>query len=66
MISASSAAAWIGFAGGVIAAVLSTFVGLRARVNERLTRLKSELDAEVHARAVLLDRDLRAEETLAR
>jgi hypothetical protein len=64
---ASSAPAWIGFAGGVIAALLSTFVALRqARVNERLTRLKSELDAEVNARTVLLDRDLRAEETLAR
>jgi hypothetical protein len=67
LAGASTAPAWIGFAGGVLAALLSTFVALRqARVNERLTRLKSELDAEVHARAVHLDRDLRAEETLAR
>ena len=63
---AAPAAAWIGFAGGLIAALLSTFVALRqARVNERLARLKGELDAEVQARAVLLDRDLRAEEMLA-
>jgi hypothetical protein len=64
---AGSLPAWIGLASGVSAALLSTFVALRqARADERLARLKSELDAEVHARAVLLDRDLRAEETLAR
>ena len=64
---ASSVPAWIGLASGVIAALVSAFVALRqARVDERLARLKSELDAEVHARSVLLDRDIRAEETLSR
>jgi hypothetical protein len=63
----ATAVAWIGFAGGVVAALLSTFVALhQANAEVRITRLKSELDAEVQARIMMLDRDLRAEETLAR
>src|SRR4051794_13649562 len=64
---AATAIAWIGLAGGLIATVLSTLVALRqARVDERLARLKGDLDAEGHARAVQLDRDVRAEDTLTR
>jgi hypothetical protein len=59
--------AWIGFAGGVIAALVSAFVALRqSRMSERLTRLSHELDAEVNRQAALFDRDLKAEEVLAR
>jgi hypothetical protein len=75
-------AAWIGFGGGIIAAVMSAAVAIRqSRVNGRLqadlarlnndlgsdlARLNSELQAEVQARGALLERDLRAEEVLAR
>jgi hypothetical protein len=60
-------AAWIGFAGGVVAALVSVFVALRqSQMSERLTRLDHKLDAEVHRQAVLLDRDLQAEQVLAR
>jgi hypothetical protein len=59
--------AWIGFAGGVIAALVSAFVALRqSRMSERLTLLSHELDAEVNRQAALFDRELRAEEVLAR
>jgi hypothetical protein len=48
------AAAWIGFAGGVIAAVISAVVALRqSRLSERLTRLDHELEAQTQAEAVL-------------
>jgi hypothetical protein len=61
------AATWIGFASGIIAALLSAFVAIRqSRMAERLARLNHELDAEVHRRAQLLDRELRAEEVLTR
>ena len=61
------AAAWIGFAGGVLAALLSAFVALRqSRLAERLARVNAELEAEVHRRAALFDRDLRGEEVLTR
>lgn len=61
------APAWIGFAGGVIATLVSAFVALRqSRMAERLARLNHELDAEVSRRAAMLDRDLRAEEVLTR
>jgi hypothetical protein len=61
------AVAWIGFAGGVIAALLSAFVALRqSRMAEGLARLDHDLDAEVHRRAVMLQRDLRAEDVLTR
>jgi hypothetical protein len=67
LADASSLLAWIGLISGVIAALVSAFVALRqARVDERLARLKSELDAEVHTRTARFDRDLRAEETLGR
>jgi hypothetical protein len=60
-------AAWIGFAGGVVAAVMSTLVALRqSRMDERLARLNHDLDAEVHRRTAIVDRDLRAEEILTR
>lgn len=76
------APAWIGFAGGIIAAIVSAVVAIRqsrlngklqadlARLNSELgsdlARLNSELQAEVQARTALLERDLRAEEVLAR
>ncbi len=61
------AAMWIGFAGGVIATIVSAFVALRQqRLAERLARLNSDLEAEVHRRTALFDRDLHAEEVLTR
>jgi hypothetical protein len=61
------AATWIGFAGGVIATVVSALVALRqSRLAERLARLNHELEAEVHRRAALFDRALHAEEVLTR
>jgi hypothetical protein len=75
------APAWIGFAGGIIAAVVSAAVAIRqsrlsgalqadlAQLNSELgadlARLNSELQVEVQARTALLERDLRAEEVLA-
>jgi len=59
--------AWIGFAGGVIAALLSAFVAIRqSRMAERLARLNSDLEAEVHRRTALIDRELDAEKVLTR
>ena len=56
-------AAWIGFAGGVVAAVVSAIVALRqAQQSERLETLKAELEAQRSER----ERDVRAEEVLAR
>lgn len=61
------AVAWIGFAGGVLAALLSGAVALRqARSDERLARLNHDLDAEVHRRTAIIDRDLQAEQVLKR
>jgi hypothetical protein len=80
--ASATAPAWIGFAGGVVAAVVSAAVAIRqsrldgklqadlARLNGQLgsdlARLNSELQAEVQARTAHLERDLRAEEVLAR
>ncbi|MDP8909325.1 MAG: hypothetical protein M3N47_09480, partial [Chloroflexota bacterium] len=59
--------AWIGFAGGAIAVIVSALVALRqARVEERLARLNSDLETEVHRRSALFDRELQAEEVLTR
>jgi hypothetical protein len=59
--------AWIGFAGGVIAAIVSAIVAIRqSRMDERLTRVKHELDVELGRQAALLERDLRAEDVLKR
>jgi len=61
------AAAWIGFAGGVTAALVSAFVAFRqTRMAEQMTKLKSALDAEVHRADALFDRDLQAEQVLTR
>jgi hypothetical protein len=61
------AAAWIGFAGGVVATVVSAVVALRqARMAESLARLNADLEAEVNRRAVMLDRTLNAEDVLTR
>jgi hypothetical protein len=61
------AVAWIGFAGGVVAALVSALVAIRqSRTEERLVRLRSELEAEQQRTAALLDRELRAEEVLTR
>jgi hypothetical protein len=80
--ASAMAPAWIGFAGGILAAIVSAVVAIRqsrlngklqadlARLNSELggdlARLNSELQAEVQARTALLERDLRAEEVLAR
>jgi hypothetical protein len=50
------AAAWIGFAGGVLAAVLSAIVAVR----------QSRVEAEVQEHLLRFERDLRAEEVLKR
>jgi hypothetical protein len=61
------AAAWIGFAGGLIAAVISAAVAIRqSRMAERMTVLKADLDAEVNRQKALLERDLAAEDVLKR
>ena len=70
--------AWIGFASGIVAAIVSVYVAIRqSRSDERLESLKSEfavqleqvktdLATELHRREALIDRDLRAEDVLAR
>lgn len=59
--------AWIGFAGGLIAALVSAFVAVRqSRMAERLARVNSDLEAEVHRRTALIDRELDAEKVLTR
>ena len=61
------AAAWIGLAGAIFAAVLSSAVALRqTRLSERLSRLNHELEAETHRRTAIIDRDLGAEVVLTR
>ncbi len=61
------AAGWIGFAGAIVAAVISVVVAIRqSRTEERLARLHHELDAEVHRRTAIIDRELRAEDVLTR
>jgi len=69
--ASATAPAWIGFAGGIIAAGVSATVAVRqarssGELQADLARLNSELQAEVQARTALLERDLRAEEVLAR
>jgi hypothetical protein len=61
------AVAWIGFVGGLLAAVISALVAMRqARLAERLARVNRDLEAEVHRRTAIIDRDLRADEVLTR
>lgn len=61
------AAAWIGFAGGVAAALVSAAVALRQqRMDKRLAQVQLDLDTELHRRTAAIDRDMRAEELLAR
>ncbi len=61
------AAAWIGFAGGLVAAVISAIVAVRqTRMAERLAQLNHDLDTEVHRRTAIIDRDLLAEDVLTR
>lgn len=60
------AVAWIGFAGAVVAALISAVVALRqSRLSERLARLQTDLDAERHEREALFDRSLQAADVLA-
>jgi hypothetical protein len=60
------AVAWIGFAGALVAALISAVVALRqTRLAERLARLQTDLDAEVHERQALFDRSLHAADVLA-
>lgn len=54
------AQAWIGFAGGIIAAIVSAIVAMRQ------SRMKHEFDVELNRQAALLERDLRAEDVLKR
>ncbi|MFN2628751.1 MAG: hypothetical protein ABR569_08970 [Gaiellaceae bacterium] len=61
------AAAWIGFAAGVFAALVSAIVAIRqAQANQRLERLKTDLSAELHRREARIDQEFRAEDVLAR
>lgn len=72
------AAAWIGLAGAVVAAALSTWVAVRqSRADERLTelnhslgedmaRLNHNLDVELHRRTALIDQQMNAEDVLSR
>jgi hypothetical protein len=72
------AAAWIGFASGIVAALVSIYVAIRqSRSDERLERMKgdfalqleqvkTDLATELHRREAEIDRDLRAEDVLAR
>lgn len=61
------AVAWIGFAGAVVAAVVSALVAVRqSRTDERLARLSHELDVEVDRRKALFERQLHAEDVLTR
>jgi hypothetical protein len=72
------AVAWIGFAGAVMAAILSAWVAVRqSRANERLTqlnhsldeqmtRLNHDLDAELHRREAMIDQAMNAEDVLSR
>jgi hypothetical protein len=79
MVAASAmTAAWIGFASGIIAAAVSVFIAIRqSRSDEKLEHVKSDLGAELekvksdlaveqHRGEALVDRDLRAEDVLAR
>jgi hypothetical protein len=61
------AAAWIGFAGGIAAVVVSALVAVRqSRMDERLAHVNHQLDVELARATALVDRDLRAEEVLTR
>jgi hypothetical protein len=61
------AAAWIGFAGGLVGAVISATVAVRqTRMAERLAQLNHDLDTEVHRRTAIIDRDLVAADVLTR
>jgi hypothetical protein len=61
------AAAWIGFAGGVLAAAISAVVAIRqSRTNERLTQLNHDLETESHKQTAVFDRELAAEGVLAK
>jgi hypothetical protein len=63
----SDPAAWIGFAGGLIAVVASGLVAVRqAQLAERQTRLDSQLQTERHEREAMFDRGLAAEDVLAK
>jgi hypothetical protein len=61
------AVAWIGFAGGIVATLVSALVAIRQqRQNLELAKLSSDLQAEVDARKLLFERKLHAEEVLKR
>lgn len=51
----------------LVAAVLGVFNTLRqSKTDERMARLKTDLDAEIHMRTALIDRELRAEDVLSK
>jgi len=72
------AAAWIGFASGLIAAGISVFLAVRqtrmdeglvqlqSSVDAELERVKAELAPELHRRQAMIDRELNAEDVLTR
>ena len=61
------AAAWIGFAGGIVATLVSALVAIRQqRQSADLAKLTSDLQVEVDARRLLFERELHAEEVLKR
>lgn len=61
------AVAWIGFAGAVLAALISGGVALRqARTDAQVARLNADLQTEVHRRTALFDQQMNAEAVLSR
>jgi hypothetical protein len=59
------AVAWMGFAGALVAALISAAVAVRqTRLAQGLARLQSDLDAERHQREALFDRSLHAADVL--
>jgi hypothetical protein len=69
-LSAAADGGWLATAAsvaGLVAVVVGIVNALRQRrVEERLTRLKSDLDTEVHRRRAEIDRELVAEDVLKR
>lgn len=59
--------AWIGFAGGIVAVVVSAILAVRqSRTEKNLAKLNSDLETEAHRRTALIDRELDAEKVLTK
>jgi hypothetical protein len=64
---ATAAPGWIGFASGLIATAVGVVLAIRqSRTDERLARLRGDLEAETHRRTAMIDRDLAAHDVLTR